>query len=75
MVIGWLRPVILIPSAAFMNLTTAELRLVLAHELSHIRRHDHLINLAQALVEVTLFFHPVTWWLSRQIRTEREKLL
>ena len=72
MVIGWLRPVILIPSAAFMNLTTAELRLVLAHELSHIRRHDHLINLAQALVEVTLFFHPVTWWLSRQIRTERE---
>jgi beta-lactamase regulating signal transducer with metallopeptidase domain/polyhydroxyalkanoate synthesis regulator phasin len=72
MIIGWLKPVVLIPTATLMNLTTDELRLILAHELSHIRRYDHLVNLAQAMIESMLFFHPVTWWLSRQVRIERE---
>tara|TARA_B100001059_G_scaffold10611_1_gene8692 strand:+ start:2216 stop:4456 length:2241 start_codon:yes stop_codon:yes gene_type:complete len=72
MIIGWFKPVVLVPTATLMNLSTDELRLVLAHELSHIRRHDHLVNLAQAMIESMLFFHPVTWWLSRQVRIERE---
>jgi polyhydroxyalkanoate synthesis regulator phasin len=72
MVVGWLSPVILVPAAAFTALTPEQLRMVLAHELTHIRRHDHLVNMVQGVVEVILFFHPVTWWLSRQIRIERE---
>jgi beta-lactamase regulating signal transducer with metallopeptidase domain len=72
MVVGWIRPVVLVPVSAFTNLTTDELKLVLLHELNHIRRMDHLINLLQGTAECLLFFHPVTWWLSAQIRNERE---
>ena len=72
MVIGWIRPVVLVPASAFTTLTSEELKLVLLHELNHIRRMDHLINLLQGTAECLLFFHPVTWWLSNQIRNERE---
>jgi beta-lactamase regulating signal transducer with metallopeptidase domain len=72
MVIGWIRPVILVPAAAFAGLAPAALEAVLAHELEHIRRHDYLVNLLQSVVEALLFYHPAAWWLSRQIRTERE---
>jgi hypothetical protein len=48
------------------------LEALLAHELAHIRRHDYLVNLLQAVVEALLFYHPVVWWLSRRIRHERE---
>ena len=72
LVIGWLRPVILVPAAAFLHLTPETLTAVLAHELAHIRRHDYLINLLQAFAEALLFFHPAAWWLSRQIRELRE---
>ena len=72
MVLGWIRPVVMIPTAAFSTLTDDELKLVLLHELNHIRRMDHLINLLQGTAECLLFFHPVTWWLSNQIRNERE---
>lgn len=36
------------------------------------RRHDHLVILAQCLITITLFFHPVVWWLSEQVRRKRE---
>src|SRR5690606_6747491 len=42
------------------------------HELAHIRRHDYLLNLGQMLIEAVLFFNPAIWWMSRQIRIERE---
>ena len=72
MVVGWLRPLVLVPASAFTSLTPDQLQTVLAHELQHIARRDHLVNMLQAFIEVLLFFHPVTWWLSRQIRVERE---
>ncbi|MEM0982350.1 MAG: M56 family metallopeptidase [Planctomycetota bacterium] len=72
MVVGWFSPVVLVPASAFVSLTPEQLRAVLAHELAHIRRHDHLLNLAQAFAESLLFFHPVTWWLSSRVRVERE---
>jgi hypothetical protein len=46
--------------------------MVLAHELSHIRRHDYLVNLLQVMVETLLFYHPVVRWVSRDARRERE---
>jgi len=70
--VGWLRPVILLPIAAFANLTPAQAEAILAHELMHIRRHDYLVNVAQTVAETFLFFHPGLWWLSGHIRAERE---
>ncbi len=71
-VIGWLRPVVLLPVSALAQLSPAQLEAILAHELAHIRRHDYLVNLLQTLVETLLFYHPAVWWVSRRIRIERE---
>jgi hypothetical protein len=71
-VFGWLKPVILVPTAAIANLTPGELEAVLAHELAHIIRRDYLVNLIQTVVESLLFYHPAVWWVSRSIRQERE---
>lgn len=71
-VVGWLKPVILLPPAALTGLTTLQLEMVLAHELSHIRRYDYLVNLIQVGIETLLFYHPVVRWVSRDARRERE---
>jgi TonB family protein len=71
-VVGWLRPVILLPAATLAGLDPEQLQAVLAHEIAHIRRHDYLINLAQTLVETLLFHPPAVWWASARIRHERE---
>jgi beta-lactamase regulating signal transducer with metallopeptidase domain len=71
-VIGWLKPVILLPIIAFSELTPQQIEFILAHELAHIRRHDQLVNYIQTIVETLLFYHPAAWWISRQIRIERE---
>lgn len=71
-VIGWLRPVILVPASALTGLSPAQLEALLAHELGHIKRYDYLVNLLQTAVETLLFYHPAVWWLSSQIRQERE---
>ena len=71
-VIGWLRPVILLPASTLTGLTAQQLEAILAHELAHIRRHDYLVNLLQTAVENLLFYHPAVWWVSQQVRLERE---
>jgi len=70
--IGWWRPMVLLPAALLARMPAGLLDALLAHELAHIRRHDYLVNLLQAVVEALLFYHPVVWWLSRRIRHERE---
>ncbi len=72
MVIGWLRPIILMPAAAMMGLSTEQFVAILAHELAHVRRLDYLVNLVQSVAETLLFYHPAVWWLGRRIREERE---
>lgn len=71
-VLGALFPVIVLPPALAAGLTTQQMRVVLAHELAHIKRHDYLVNLIQRLVEALLFFNPAVWFITRQIRLERE---
>src|SRR5436309_8918158 len=71
-VIWWMRPVVLIPASALAGLTPRQLDAVIAHELAHIRRYDYLVNLLQTAVEILLFYHPAVWWVSREIRQERE---
>ena len=72
MAMGWLKPVILIPTAMLSGLTPAQLDMLILHELAHIRRHDYLVNFFQTLVETLLFFHPAVRWVSKQMRNERE---
>jgi uncharacterized protein (TIGR03435 family) len=71
-VVGWLRPVVLVPVAALAGLPPEHVEGLLAHELAHIRRHDYLVNILQSIAEALLFYHPAVWWLSGHIRTERE---
>ena len=70
-VLGWLRPVILLP-LTLSGLSPEQIEMILAHELAHIRRHDFLVNLMQSVVETLLFYHPAVWWISARIRIERE---
>ena len=70
--IGWMRPMILIPLSASSGLTTRQVELILLHELAHVRRWDYAVNLAQRLAETLLFYHPGVWWISARIREERE---
>lgn len=71
-VLGWLKPVVLVPTAALLALSPEALEALLAHELAHVRRGDFLANLVQTFAEAVLFYHPAVWWLSRRIRQERE---
>jgi len=71
-VVGWLRPVILLPASIISGLTPTDLEVILAHELAHIHRFDYLVNTFQNLVETIMFYHPAVWWISRCIREERE---
>ncbi len=71
-VVGWLRPVVLVPVGALGGLPAEHLEALLLHELAHIRRHDYLINILQSVAESLLFYHPAVWWVSGHIRAERE---
>jgi len=71
-VIGWLKPVILLPATALIGLDEMQLKAMIAHELAHIKRCDYLVNIVQTVVEILGFYHPAVWWISRQIRVERE---
>lgn len=71
-VVGFWRPVILLPVSALVGLPPGQLESLLAHELAHIRRYDYLANVLQSVVETLWFYHPAVWWLSDRIRAERE---
>jgi len=72
-VIGILKPVVLIPSMIISGLPADQLETILVHELAHIRRYDFLVNIMQTIIEALLFYHPVVWIISENVRQEREK--
>ncbi|SHG86892.1 Signal transducer regulating beta-lactamase production, contains metallopeptidase domain [Chryseolinea serpens] len=71
-VIGYLKPIILLPVGMCAGLSTTQLESILIHELIHIRRHDYLVNLLQSVVEALFFFNPFVWMISGILRQERE---
>jgi TonB family protein len=71
-VIGWLRPVVLLPVSCLTGLSPDQIEAVLCHELAHVRRHDYLVSVVQSVIETILFYHPAVWWVSKQVRRERE---
>jgi len=70
--VGWLKPVIVLPTAVISGFTPDQVEALIVHELAHIRRNDYLVNLLQAAVETVLFYQPAVWWVSGRIRAERE---
>lgn len=72
MVIGFVKPAILLPFATAAQLNTQQLESILLHELAHIKRYDYWVNILQTVVETILFFNPFAWLISRTIRRERE---
>ena len=71
-VVGIIKPAIILPIAVLTNTPATQLEAILAHELAHIRRYDYLFNCIQFAIEALLFFNPALWWISRQVRIERE---
>lgn len=72
-VCGLFRPVILLPRSLADNLSPAQLKAVLLHELIHIRRGDVWINCAQALLQIVYWWHPLLWLANARIRRVREE--
>jgi len=72
MVVGHLKPVILLPVNLLTGLNNQEIEAIIAHELAHIKRHDYLLNFLQSIIETLFFYHPAVWLMSRIIRDERE---
>lgn len=71
-VVGWFRPVVLLPATALTGLSPKQLEAVIVHELAHIKRLDCFVNLFQIAAETLLFYHPAIWWVNRCVRSERE---
>jgi beta-lactamase regulating signal transducer with metallopeptidase domain len=71
-VIGWFRPIVLIPISAISGLLPHQLDTLIMHELAHIRRFDALTNIMLIMAETVLFYHPAIWWVCRRVRIERE---
>ncbi|HHP7239545.1 M56 family metallopeptidase [Longibacter sp.] len=72
---GWWRPMVILPASLCRECPEKELEALLVHEVSHVRRHDVMVGWVQAIAETLLFFHPGVWWLTRQIRREREHVV
>lgn len=72
MVVGFFKPLVLVPTGMLSGLSTAEIETIFLHELAHIRRHDYLINLVQAFIETLFFFNAFVWIISSIVRRERE---
>ena len=70
--IGYFKPIILLPVSIATYLSACEIEAILLHELSHIKRNDYLVNLLQQFINVMLFFNPFALLISRTINQERE---
>jgi beta-lactamase regulating signal transducer with metallopeptidase domain len=71
-IVGWLKPVILVPVGAFSGLTAVQVDGILAHELAHVFRNDHPVRLLQSICSILLFYHPAVHAISDLINLERE---
>jgi beta-lactamase regulating signal transducer with metallopeptidase domain len=72
MLVGILRPAIIIPATTLNRLDPSERTMVLGHELAHIRRSDLFWNLVAAFVRAVFFFHPLVWFTERRLQLAQE---
>jgi beta-lactamase regulating signal transducer with metallopeptidase domain len=74
MTAGWWKPIVILPSSLLTGMPVELIEALLAHEVAHVKRMDYLVNLFQSAIEIALFYHPAVWWISKQIRIEREQI-
>jgi uncharacterized protein (TIGR03435 family) len=72
-VVGWWRPTLLLPADLERHLTKAQLKAVVAHEVTHIRRRDNVTAAVHMFAEALFWFHPVVWWIGARLVDERER--
>jgi beta-lactamase regulating signal transducer with metallopeptidase domain len=72
-VIGWLRPVLLLPADIERHLARPEIEAIVAHELCHVRRYDNMTAAIHMVAEAIFWFHPLVWWLGARLIDERER--
>ncbi|HJV90327.1 MAG TPA: transglycosylase SLT domain-containing protein [Holophagaceae bacterium] len=70
---GLLRTVVVIPAPCLADLDLATLEALLAHEFAHLRRWDFAFNGLQTCIDLLLFHHPLSRWISSQAHLERER--
>ncbi|MDB4922393.1 M56 family metallopeptidase [Mucilaginibacter sp.] len=70
--VGYFKPVILLPFSLATYLTAEEIEAILLHELAHIKRNDYLVNMVQQVISVLLFFNPCALLINKIINEERE---
>ncbi len=68
---GWRRPTVLLPSESA-EWSVERLRVVLLHELAHVRRGDFATQLVGEIARSVYWFHPLAWWSVRCLRAEQE---
>ncbi len=71
-VFGMRAPTVVLPRVVLDRMSSSELRLVLAHELNHLRRQDTVCGAVQLLATVVWWFHPLVWWMNSHLRRYRE---
>jgi bla regulator protein BlaR1 len=71
-VVGYLKPLILIPFSLANQLGEAEVEAILLHELAHIKAGDYLQNGIQQACEALLFFNPFARFIGQMVSNERE---
>ena len=69
---GFRKPVVLIPAGLAGKLSAEELESVILHELAHAKRWDNWTAALAHAVSCVFWFYPVSWWIERQLRIERE---
>jgi bla regulator protein blaR1 len=70
--IGFVKPLVVLPSWTMQGLSATELNAILLHELAHLRRWDDWTNLIQKVLGALFFFHPAVWWIEKNLALERE---
>jgi beta-lactamase regulating signal transducer with metallopeptidase domain len=69
---GFWRPIVVLPrDASEWSLERA--RIVLCHELAHVRRGDWLALLTAELLRAVYWFNPLTWIVGKRLRDESER--
>ncbi|MGB0953780.1 MAG: M56 family metallopeptidase [Planctomycetota bacterium] len=66
------RPRLVLPAHLLDELEPSQLEWVLAHEMTHIQRRDHLVRWLEWLACVAFWWNPVAWWARKNLRTYEE---
>ena len=70
--LGFIKPMVFFPMTILTAMQPKEIEAILAHELAHIKRNDFVVNAIASMIEVILYYHPVIWWLQKQLDIHRE---